>query len=99
MRIELNLPGKILDSPTGLSRMLTIMLCCMTIVSVCAYFVHPWVVGLLHLSTELDVALTGAMASFSTFALVVFIYRKHLDHISHETLCTHGYCSSQHIFI
>ncbi|MBC8017411.1 MAG: hypothetical protein H7X83_02680 [Verrucomicrobia bacterium] len=48
---------------------------------------------------ELDVAITGALASFSTFVLVVVIYRKHIHNVTHDTLCTHGHCSAQHIFI
>ncbi len=99
MKIDLNLPGKIFDSPNKLSRILAAMLCGMAVVSVCIYFLHPWVIRLIPLSTELDVALTGALASFSTFALVALIYRKHLLNITHDTLCTHGHCSAQHIFI
>ena len=99
MKIDLNLPGKISDSPTGLSRTLPAMMCGMAIVSVCSYFVHPWVDSLIHLPSGLDVALTGALASFSTLALVVIIYRKHLSHIRNDTLHLHNRCSAQHLFI
>ena len=99
MKIDLNFPGKIFDSPNRLSRMLAAMLCGMAVVSVCIYFLHPWVIKLIPLSKGLDVALTGALASFSTFALVALIYRKHLLNVTNDTLCTHGHCSAQHIFI
>jgi methyl-accepting chemotaxis protein len=79
--------------------MLATMLCGMVIVSVCAYFVHPWVARLIHLSIDLDVALTGAIASFSTFVLIALIYGKALLGITTDTLRTHGHCSAQHIGI
>jgi methyl-accepting chemotaxis protein len=99
MKINLNLPGRILDSPTGLSRLLVTVLCGMAVTSVAAYFLHPWADKLISLPNELDVALTGAMASFSTFALVAFVYRKHLSSICHDTRTTHKNCSAQHIVI
>jgi methyl-accepting chemotaxis protein len=97
MKINLNLPGKVLDSPTGLSRLLATALCGMVITSVAAYFLHPWADKLISLPNELDVAITGATASFSTFALVAFIYRKHLLSICHDTHKIHKACSAQHI--
>lgn len=99
MKINRNLPGKLFDSPTGLSRLLATMLCGMTIMSVGAYFMHPWVAKLISLPNDLDVALTGAFASFSTFALVAFVYRKHLLSICHDTRKIHKDCSAQHIGI
>lgn len=99
MKIDINLPGKILDPPTGLTRMFATLLCGMAIVSVCAYFAHPWVVRLSPLSNELDVALTGALASMTAFTLIALIYRKRLLIISQDTLCTHNHCSAQHLQI
>jgi methyl-accepting chemotaxis protein len=71
----------------------------MATTSVGAYFLYPWIDRLIHLPNELEVALAGAMASFSTFALVAFIYRKHLFDICHDTRQIHNHCSAQHIFI
>jgi methyl-accepting chemotaxis protein len=99
MKIDLNLPGKISDSPSGLSRMLKTMLFGMAIVSVGAYFLHPLVDRVITLPKGLGVALTGAIASFSTFALVVFICKKQHSSIHHDTLHTHNRCSGQHAWI
>jgi methyl-accepting chemotaxis protein len=99
MKIDLTLPGKIFDSPLGLSRILATVLCGMVLTTIGAYFLHPYVDGFIHLSNELDVALTGAFASFSTFAFVSLIYRKHLAGIIHYTLHTHDRCSSQQIAV
>ncbi|KIH77227.1 Methyl-accepting chemotaxis protein (MCP) signalling domain-containing protein [Geoalkalibacter ferrihydriticus] len=99
MKIDTNLPGKILDFPTGLLRMFATLLCGMTIVSVCAYFVHPWVIRLSPLSNAFDVALTGALASIATFTLVALIYRKKLTIINQDTHCKHNHCSAQHLLI
>ena len=99
MKIDLNLPGKILESPTGLTRMHAIMLVSMTIVSICAYFVLPWAVSKIHLPSETFIALVWAMASYLTFLLAALVYRKHFQGITHDTLCTHGHCSAQHLAI
>lgn len=99
MKIDLNLPGKILDAPTGLARALITTVCTIVLISVCAYFFHPLVDKLVSLPNGLDIALTGAMASFSTFVLVAFIYRKHLSSICHDTNQIHNLCSGQHILI
>ena len=99
MKIDLNLPGKIFDSPSGLTRILLTVLGCMVVTSFGTYFLHPWANKLISLPNDLDVALTGAFASFSTFALVALVYRKHLASITHYTLQTHHSCSAQHIFV
>ncbi|MEI6209427.1 MAG: methyl-accepting chemotaxis protein [Desulfuromonadales bacterium] len=99
MKIDLTLPGTIFGGSTGLTRLLATMLSCMIGVSVCAYFLHPWFHGLLGLSYELDIAVTGMAASFSTCALVALIYRKHFAGIHDYAIHTHQRCSAQHISI
>jgi methyl-accepting chemotaxis protein len=99
MKIDLTLPGRIFDSPSGLFRLLVTMLCCIALVSVGSYFIHPWTHAVLVLSDELDVALSVAGASFATFALVALVYRKNLASIMEYTLHTHKRCSAQQIII
>jgi len=99
MKIDLSLPGTILDSPSNLFRLLRNLMGVMAFTAISAYFLYPWIDLLIHLPTKLAVALTGAITTFSTFALVSFIYRKHLYNICNETLDTHHRCSAQHILI
>jgi methyl-accepting chemotaxis protein len=99
MKIDINLPGKLFDAPMGLTRTLLTVLCAMVIASFGAYFTHHLIDRLITLHNELEIALTGAFASFSTFVLVAFIYRKHLAGICHDTRQVHNRCSAQQIFI
>jgi methyl-accepting chemotaxis protein len=99
MKINLNLPGKMLESPSGLSRIFANILCAIAAVSVAMYFLHPYSHILINLSDELDVALSGACASISTFGVVALVYRKHLASIITYSLHTHNHCSSQHLAI
>ena len=99
MKIDISLPGKIFDAPSNLSQSLKNLVWAMGIMSVSAYFFHPWVDKLIPLPKGFDVALTAALASFSTFALVISIYRKHLTCICHNTLQIHNPCSAQHTLI
>ena len=99
MKIDVSLPCNVLEAPTNLFRLLRSLLGVMTVTTVCAYFLHPLVDRWFSLPNELDVALTGALASLSTFVLVVYMYRKHVFNISTDTLQIHSRCSSQHVFI
>jgi len=99
MKIDLNFPGKILETPSNLSQLLKNLMWVMAITTIIAYFLHFWIQDLISLPNELEVAITGAVASFSTFTLVVSIYKKHLGCICHDTLQTHNPCAAQHIFI
>ncbi|MBV5330571.1 MAG: hypothetical protein JZU65_23565 [Chlorobium sp.] len=99
MKIDLNFPGKILDTPSNLSQLLKNLMGVIAITSVSAYFLHPWIDKLIHLPTELNIALTVAMASCSTFAFVDYLYKNRINCICHDTLGTHNQCSAQHIFI
>ena len=99
MKIDLNFPGKILEAPSNLSQLLKNLMWVMAITTVIAYFLHFWVHNLIRLPNELEVAITGAVASFSTFTLVVSIYKKHVGGICDATLQTHNPCAAQHIFI
>lgn len=63
--------------------------------SVVVYFLYPELDRLLHLPANLAVALTGALASFSTWALVAYIYKKQLFTTRNETMQTHTFCSAQ----
>ena len=99
MKIDSSLPGNILDSSANPFRLLRNLLCALTFTSVSACFLYPWIDQLTHLPVQLAVALTGAMTNFSTFAIVVYIYRKHLAGICHDTMATHNRCSAQHICI
>jgi methyl-accepting chemotaxis protein len=99
MKINLNFPGKIFDAPSNLAQLLKNLLWAMGITSVSVYFLHFWVDKLISLPNELDVALTGAVASFTTFAILVSIYRKHIGCQHHDTFNIHNPCSAQHILI
>jgi methyl-accepting chemotaxis protein len=99
MKMDLDLPCKLFDSPMGLSRTLTTMMCVMAATSFGAYFLHPWIDRLIGLPNGLAVALTAAIASFSTFGITVLVYRKHLFDICDGTLNIHNRCSAQHMVI
>jgi len=99
MKIDLNFPGKILEAPANPIQSLKNLLWVMALTSVSVYFLHYWADKLLSLPNELDVALTGAVASLTTFAFVVSIYRKHTGCFYHDTLHTHNPCSAQHVLI
>jgi methyl-accepting chemotaxis protein len=71
----------------------------MIIATISAYFLHPLADRLVHISNELDVALTGAIASILTFVSAALIYRKHLARLTRYTLHTHDICSAQHVLI
>ena len=99
MKIDQNIPGKFLDFSSGLSRALTAVMCLMVLTSISAYFLNPWLRKLMNLPAEVDVALTTAVISFSTFGLVVLIYRSHLFRIGRDTRQIHNQCSGQNLLI
>jgi|GEM_PF-1336136 len=99
MKIDLKLPGEIIRFPRTVPKLLRIALACMVLVSVCSYFLHPLSHRWVALSDELDVALTCAISSLITCVTIVFIFRKQLLDICHDTLAIHHRCSAQHQLI
>jgi methyl-accepting chemotaxis protein len=99
MKINPNLPGRLFDSPVKFSRLLTTALGGMAMTSLAVYFLYPELDRLLHLPANLAVALTGAMASFSTWSLAGYIYKKQMFSTRSDTLQTHAHCSTQQLCI
>jgi methyl-accepting chemotaxis protein len=100
MKIDLNLPGTIFDSPSRLSRLRLTMMGAMALAApLGAYLLYPQVDRLFHLPGNLAVALTGATASFSTWAVMAYLNTKSLAALCQDTRQTHTHCSAQHLSI
>ncbi len=98
MKIDLNLPGKILDSTESLARNLAVMVCVVAAISACAYFLSPWL-HLLSLSKGLEAVLAASLTSFATYALAAAAHRKRFSNVSYNTCEIHERCSAQHLSI
>jgi methyl-accepting chemotaxis protein len=99
MKINTALPCKLLNQPFAILRILLALACCMVLVTVLAYFAYPRYHQLFLFSGAFEVALTGAVASFSTFALVLLVFKKYLFGLSQDTQTIHDQCSIQQMAI
>jgi len=99
MKINTALPCKVLNQPFAITRTMVTLACCLLFVTALIYFVHPLTHKLLSLSGEHNIALVGAFASFSTFTLVVTVFRKYLFALCQDTQNIHDRCAAQQITI
>ena len=96
MNIELRLRNGSLGRVNTLTKSLAAILCGMALFSVGAFCWTSPFGGMPQPSTGYLVALVWATASFSTFALTIAVFRRHLDGLTRDILSTHRCCHAQH---
>jgi len=72
-----------------------ILIYCMLLMTVMSYFIHPFTHKLALLPHEFDVMLTGLVASFSTLACTLLIYKGVMQKSAIRIDSIHGSCSAQ----
>ncbi len=97
MKIDLKYPGKIFDPqelPASLIKKTAMII---IFLSVCSYFAYPWLHKWIGLSSQLEVALTGAIVSILVLAgsvniLKIYLAKANTVHDSHRLCSAQSKC-------
>ena len=99
MKLDRTLPRDMDSTPYTVKRPLTVLVCCMLLMTALSYFIHPLTHRFLTLSNDLDVMLTGLVSSFSTLAVVLAIYRTFLSKGARHSRDIHQRCAAQTLLV